>query len=133
MTKISFERDGWIEGVLDDTGEDTTFVRLRVSIGNAQVTRNYSRRGGGESTAINIPLLPLAAYVAAAWWRLLYEPLRRSDDERFQARHRLDTTMHGYVFPALAICSAGDEAILADWRLQDDEFSPIEFLTPAPN
>jgi hypothetical protein len=40
--------------------------------------------------------------------------------------------MHGYVFPALAICSAGDEAVLADWILQEDEYSPIEFRTSPP-
>jgi hypothetical protein len=70
--------------------------------------------------------------VAAGWWPLLYEPLRKFHDDQFQARHRLDTAMHGYVFPALAICSAGDDAVLVDWALQEDEYSPIEFLTSSP-
>lgn len=132
MTSVSFDRDGWLEDVLDSEGEAETFTRLRVSVGKTVLTRNYSKRGGGESAAINVPLLPLCNFIAQNWWPLLYEPIRRTDDEYFQARHRLDTPMHGYVFPAVAICSAGDEALLIDWQLKEDRFSPVDFLSSPP-
>jgi hypothetical protein len=129
---FAFERDGWIEGELDDPNEEATFTRLRIRIESTVVTRNFSKRGGGESEGINVPLVPLASYISKYWWRLLYEPLRSVGDNAFQACHRLDTPMHGYVFPALAMCSADDEAILADWTIIDNEYAPIKFLTSQP-
>jgi hypothetical protein len=132
MTRISFGRDGWLEGRLDDADEDATFTRLKITVGEAILTKAFSKRGGGESDALNLPLLPLAAFLARTWWPLLNEPLRAGEDRHFPARHRLDLPMHGYVFPALAICSAGEEAMLADWALAADEHAPIEFLTSAP-
>jgi hypothetical protein len=132
MTEFSFERDGWIDRALDDADESVTFTRLRIRVRNAIVSRNFSKRSGGESDAINVPLLPLATYIAKKWWQLLYEPLRQSANDEFQARHRLDTAMHGYVFPALALCSAGDESVLIDWISLATDYSPIEFRTSPP-
>ena len=117
---------------LHDPDETATFTRLRIVVGNAIVTRNYSRRGGGESTAVNVPLLPLAAYLARNWWSLLNEPLRRCGDEPFQARHRLDVAMHGYAFPALGIWSGGDAAVSVDWTVAEEIYSPVDFRAPAP-
>jgi hypothetical protein len=64
------------------------------------LTRAFSKHGGGETEAMNLPLLPLASYIAKTWWPLLYEPLRTHRDETFLARHRLDLPMHGYVGPS---------------------------------
>ena len=40
--------------------------------------------------------------------------------------------MHGYVFPALALCSAGDDALLVDWAQLENEYAPFKFLTSPP-
>ena len=114
MSELQFLRDGWLDGALGDADEQATFTRLKIQVGRAILTRAFSKRGGGETEAVNVPLLPLAGFLANRWWPLLYEPLRPGPSERFPARHRLDLPMHGYVFPALALCSAGDEAMLLD-------------------
>jgi hypothetical protein len=132
MTELKFFRDGWIDGSLEDAGERATFTRLKITAGNAVLTRAFSRRGGGETEALNVPILPLANYIAETWWPLLYEPPRPNIDKKFAARHRLDLPMHGYVFPALALCSAGDNALLVDWAQLDNEYAPFEFLTLSP-
>jgi hypothetical protein len=132
MTELNFIRDGWIDGSLEDAGERATFTRLKITAGDTVLTRAFSKRGGGETEALNVPILPLANYIAEKWWPLLYEPPRPHLDRNFPARHRLDLPMHGYVFPALALCSAGDDALLVDWDQLDNEYAPLEFLTFSP-
>lgn len=133
MRKLTFQQDGWLETTLDDDAERATLTRLRISLGGSVLTRTYSKRGGGESDALNVPLFPLASHMARNWWPLLCEPQRRSNDSAFLARHRLDLPMHGYLFPAIAICSAGEEALLLDWDLAEIEHSPLEFLGTPPD
>lgn len=132
MTELSFIRDGWIDGALDDADERATFTRLKIMADKTVLTRVFSKRGGGQSEALNVPLLPLANYIARGWWPLLYEPARSGQDKTFAGRHRLDLPMHGYVFPTLALCSAGDEALLFDWAVLDNEQSPLKFLSTPP-
>ena len=132
MTELCFIRDGWIDGSLEDADERASFTRLKITADKAVLTRAFSKRGGGETEALNLPLLPLASYIAKTWWPLLYEPPRQSRDEAFPARHRLDLPMHGYVFPALAVCSAGDDAVLVDWASLENEHSPLKLLTSSP-
>jgi hypothetical protein len=132
MSELQFLRDGWLEGALDDADEQATFTRLKIQVGRAVLTRAFSERGGGETEAVNVPLLPLSSFLASQWWPLLYEPLRAGPTKRFPARHRLDLPMHGYVFPAIALCSAGEEAMLVDWAPLENEHSPLKFLTSPP-
>ncbi len=131
MKALRFLRDGWVESTLEDPGEARTLVRLRITVGEASLTRNYSRRGGGSSDSINAPLFPLARALAETWWTLLYEPFRAGADAAFRARHRRAIPMHGYVFPAIALRSGGNETLLAAWAPYPDEHARIEFLTPA--
>jgi hypothetical protein len=129
---LTLRRDGWLNYLPNDDGEGSVATRLRISVGKALITRNISKRAGGESEAVNVSLLPLAEFLTKAWWPLLYEPLRPSFTRAFQVRHRLDTGMRGYSFPAIALCSGGEKSIVADWASIGNPHSPISFLTPAP-
>ena len=131
MKQLHIHRDGWLDAGLDDPDETRTFARVRVSVGDTNLTRNLSARGGGTSDAINIPLLPLAQAVARDWWPLLYEPFRSGAGEAFRARHRLDVPMHGYVFPKVALCSGGSDTLLTAWIQSPEEYARVEFLAPA--
>jgi hypothetical protein len=125
-------RDGWLNSSKDDA-EARTITRLRISVLGEQVMRNISNRGGGESEAINTSLLPLAEFISNNWWPLLYEPLRPSLDDGFRVRHRLDSGMRGYAFPPIALWSAGERAIAADWASFTNPFSTISFLSAQPD
>jgi len=126
-----FKRDGWLNSTVIDA-EERAFVRLSISIGDTQISRNVSKRGGGESGAINTSLLPLSEFLAANWWPLLYEPVRPTISDAFRARHRLDSGMRGYAFPALALWSGGESTIFADWSPFDNPYSTLSFLAPQP-
>ena len=67
MTELKFTRDGWFDGDVGDADECATFTRLKITAGNAIITRNFSKRGGGETEALNLPLFPLAGYIAKLW------------------------------------------------------------------
>lgn len=129
MSTLKFARDGWIDNDVGDADERATLTRLKITAGNAIVTRAFSKRGGGETEALNVPLFPLADFIAKQWWPLLYEPVRPRPQRAFAARHRLDLPMRGYAFPAIGLCSAGDDAVLVDWAIIDNEHSPLRFLT----
>ena len=130
-TEFAFKRDGWLDSSVDDA-EARAFARLSISIDGTQISRNVSKRGGGESSAINTSLLPLSEFLAANWWPLLYEPVRPTISDAFRARHRLDSGMRGYAFPALALWSGGESTIFADWSPFDNPFSTVSFLAPHP-
>ena len=129
MTTLKFSRDGWIDTDIGSADERETFTRLKIMAGNAIVTRAFGKRGGGETEALNVPLFPLADFIAKQWWPLLYEPVRPQPQKAFAARHRLDLPMHGYAFPAVGLCSAGDDAVIVDWMVMDNDHSPLKFLT----
>lgn len=40
--------------------------------------------------------------------------------------------MRGYSFPAIALCSGGENSVAVDWATIDNPHSTISFLTPAP-
>jgi hypothetical protein len=130
MNTLDLQYDGWAGGNLEDAAEALTLTRLKILVGDAVLTRNVSRRGGGVSEAVNVPLLPLAEAIADNWWMLLHEPFRAGAGDAFRARHRLDVPMHGFSFPAIAICSGGDDTVLAAWANRNDRHASIEFLTP---
>ncbi|WP_156427397.1 hypothetical protein [Novosphingobium sp. Fuku2-ISO-50] len=130
--EFQLTRDGWLDADAGDA-EARTVTRLRISILNNLITRNISKRGGGESEAINTSLLPLAEFLANGWWPLLYEPVRPNISDAFRVRHRLDSGMRGYAFPALALWSGGEESIVADWAVFSNPFATISFMTTRPD
>lgn len=128
---LVFHRDGWPNASSADA-ESSTVTRLRISVLGELLTRNVSKRGGGESNAINTSLLPLGEFLANNWWALLHEPLRPTVTDAFRVRHRLDSGMPGYAFPAIALWSGGEQTIMADWAPFENPFSTVSFLTSRP-
>lgn len=131
MSELAFVRDGW-PGEVEGDAEAQTLTRLRVEVRGEVLTRNVSKRGGGESEAISTSLLPLAEFVAQNWWTLLYEPVRPAISDAFRARHRLDSGMRGYAFPALALWSGGDGSVVSDWAAFSSTHTAISFLNGRP-
>ncbi len=129
-TTFEIHRDGW--HTRGDNAEALTTASVTLSVGPSVVTRNVSKRTDRRSESLVTSLLPLAQYLAQGWWALLYEPVRPLIDGHFRARHRLDSGTRGYAFPALAIWSAGDHALLADWAPLEEQFANISFVEPSP-
>ncbi len=129
---LDLHRDGWLNTSEDDD-ESRAVTRLRISVDSSLISRNISKRGGMESEAINISLLPLANFLAKSWWPLLYEPLRPSLSASFRIRHRLDSGVRGYAFPSLALWSGGDHTTVIDWASFENPYATISFVASTPD
>lgn len=106
--ELSFEA---LEGPLNDPLEQATFARLWLTVDDRILTQCTNRRSGARDY-VKLPLDRLALGLAEHWWTMLYEPWRPEEANRLRAaRHRLDAFTPGYLFPAVALWSAGDEAI----------------------
>lgn len=130
-TDLALNRDGWLNASADDA-EARTITRLRILVEDNLISRNVSKRGGGESEAINTSLFPLAEFLAKNWWPLLYEPVRPNITDAFRVRHRLDSGMRGYAFPSIALWSGGERTVVADWASFNNPFATISFLATRP-
>lgn len=124
-------RTAWLAGELDDQIETATFAAVSILIDNLPLTRVYDRRSGGQRDAVQVPIYPLAVGLAGNWWPLLYEPRKSDEDPVFDSRHRLDVHMRGFVFPPIALWSAGEEALVIETPIADSSCpSLVEFWTP---
>lgn len=119
----------WLASDLDDPCEAATFAEIALCIAGEPLARLEDPVDGSLSEGTRVPALPLALGLAQRWWRLLFEPEKRSD-RRTEAKHRLDVLTPGYVFPPLALWSGGDDAILARLMTLDPRFQRVRFTLP---
>lgn len=118
----------WLPSDLDEPGEAATFAEIIVAVDGDPVAQLENPDTGAVYEGTQIPTLPLAIGLARRWWRLLHEPEKHSD-RRVEARHRLDVLTPGYVFPPLALWSAG-EGIVARLLTPDLRFQRQRFILP---
>ena len=113
MKKLTFKAN-WLKGILDDPREAATFAALGISVDDDFLTRVYDHRSGGDRETIQVPISPLALGLVENWWALLYEARKSIPDPDFEARHRLDLYMKGYLFPPISIWSGGEESLMVE-------------------
>lgn len=119
----------WLRNDLDDPLESNSFAALKIAFGDHVITRLYDRVSGGERDTVNVPLYSLALCIADNWWTLLYEPRKsHGDPRRIESRHYLDACVRGFIFPAVSIWSAGDDAISMETPYVRDKHSSLEFF-----
>lgn len=106
---FTFEFEG-IDGLLDDPVDQASFARVWIALGERVLTRCAGRRGL-ERDYVKLPLYRLALGLAENWWALLHESWRQELSPARAAVHQLNAYTSGFVFPAVALWSAGDEAI----------------------
>lgn len=118
----------WMASDLEDPAEAATFAEVALSVEGESLAQLEDPDTGTQYAGAFLPALPLALGLAQRWWRLLYEPEKRSD-RRVEARHRLDVLCLGYVFPPLALWSGGD-VVMARLLTPDLRFQRQRFVAP---
>lgn len=72
MMRIEFE---WLDAPEEgDRLEACTMARLAWTVAGHVITRVYDRVTRSERHGIRVPLYPLAQWLVANWWSILYEP-----------------------------------------------------------
>jgi hypothetical protein len=124
----------WLRGEFDDLTEAKSFAALKIDLDGDVITRLYDRIAEGERDTLNVILYPLALAIAENWWTLLYEP-RKSDESNslIEVRHSLDSYRNGFVFPALALWSGGDDTINFEHPRIRPQHTNLEFLPATTN
>lgn len=119
--------DEWCEepGVRDPV-EARTWARLKWPVGSGSAT--HVRDAVAERDCIYVPLFPVARWIVANWWSLLYEvspsmpapslATAPPDQRPWLQRHCLRTADASLLLPNLSVFSRG-HAI--QWSLQRDE------------
>ena len=115
MTDLRFEFD-W-ESVSGSRGDElvATWARLAIRVGDETVTRVNDYRSRGLRDHVLIPLYPLAEWLAAHWWFLLYE-VQSPGREDYERRHSLRFGREGFALPDLSIEPSGAERTSLKWR-----------------
>lgn len=105
-----------------------TWARLRVLVKGEPVTRVLAEGSRTVREHVNLPLYPLAEWLATHWWALCYEwSTPGMDRPDFRSRHSLVAAREGYSLPPLNIQSQG-EVIRLDWEAERLPHHHVEFL-----
>lgn len=108
----------------------STWARLRISVGSETITRVEDRSSRSVRDGIYLPLYPLAEWLAANWWALLYEIAapRRISGNGYTHRHLLSAASEGYALPPLKIQPEGRTVNLM-WEPVDLPDCRLHFLS----
>lgn len=104
----------WNEGTLPPELASTN-NSLSIVIKGTVVSLLYKQADRSTSECIHLPLYPVAEWIVANWWRLLYECNSQRDINSFQYSHNLSYAGEGYFLPDL-LFSPELDVIRAQWR-----------------
>jgi hypothetical protein len=128
----------WIDQPLAaDPLERRTWARIALSAAGRSVTRLWDRDAQAERMSLYLPAFPLARWLVANWWTMLYEPaplgasepLPASDGDRtakhrdWLLRHCLRTAESGLLLPYACWFSDGRRVVI-DWAADDEDAYP---------
>jgi hypothetical protein len=129
MSELSFEFE-WLDPMGARGAElRATWARFAMKVGNKYPTRVLDEGARTVRDSVYVPLYPLAEWLAANWWRLLFEieSTERTGDPSYDARHNLKSARDGYSLPALSLQSAGD-LLQLHWSAETLIHHGVEFL-----
>lgn len=107
----------------------STWARLAVNVAGRYPTRMVDEGARTVRDSIYVPLYPVAEWLAANWWRMLFEmeSSERAKDPSYDSRHNLRSAREGYSLPALSFHSVGDFMQLR-WNAEVLIHHGVEFL-----
>ncbi len=85
-----------------------TWGRLEIHAGDVVLTELHDFRSESVRRGISIPLYPLAEWLAANWWFLWFEEVKRPGIPA-EERHSLGGAREGFALPALWLWPEGGE------------------------
>ena len=109
-------------------------AEVPVSVGDQLLSATFDPETGEMAAGSRLPAIVLSEGLVRYWWPLLYEPQRTPErqprrDEKFEARHRLDSFTPGYVFPSIGVWSGGETIVIGLFR-PDMRFQKQRFVLP---
>ena len=110
-----------------------TMANFRLSVADRVLTANRSISADAEleepRDSVQVSLFPLAEFIAANWWALLYEPQKTPTDvQAYSGRHQIVRHRDGFAYPDVAFYGA-DSRVLVMASASRIVSAGIEFFT----
>lgn len=126
MNSFELKTQDWFEGSAPpELAVTNSFLSVVVNDEIVSHLSNQSIRS--TSSGVYLPLYPVAEWIAANWWRLLYECNSQRDAENFQACHNLSYAGEGYFLPDL-LFSPEMDVIRLQWNTRSINQGQLSFL-----
>ncbi len=136
----------WL-GVPDsgDPLESRTWARLAWHVAGITLTRVYDRKARGVRENIYVPLYPLASWIVANWWALLFEPWPfdgpipapeadvSAEVQAWLQRHCIRVSNPGFASPFACIFNQGSDVAVVSRADPRGRYSglPVDFTEDA--
>jgi hypothetical protein len=131
MPRLEFRLE-WLEAERVKSPElAATWAYLSVRLQDAVLSRVLDHRARTVRDGVFVPLYPLAEWLAANWWALLYEfptPEKQGDPD-FVWRHSTACAREGYAYPPIEFVSSESRTHVR-WERDELAWSKIEFIGP---
>jgi len=126
---LEFRPTRWVVAdAADDLERDTT-AYLRIAADGRTATRVSDEFSASLADDVLVALYPLATWLAASWWRLLWEPgPRATPPTAWRLNHELRSAGAGYLWPILRIEPEDDDILLTVSPSAADSREPVRFL-----
>jgi hypothetical protein len=130
------EIHNWLVSAFGTPEVRETFAELSITVGSWCATEVDDRRARSVRKTIRVSAYVLASWLVANWWRLRWEPDRRSLLEQaalldYSMTHHLEASGGGYLWPPLTFTSDGASIHIqcdVSGRGARDHQQPIRFL-----
>jgi hypothetical protein len=129
MTDLTFDFE-WADP-LGARGPElrATWARLAIRVNGRHPSRVFDHEVRTVRDSVYVPLYPLAEWIVANWWRLLFEiqSPERVKDPLYDRRHNVRWAREGYPLPSISFNAAG-ELLQLHWESEVLLHHRIEFL-----
>lgn len=130
MTQLSLEMLAWIHAQYGLEEERLTSGSLRISIGQKSATLVLDESSKSVRDHIYVSAYPVANWIAASWWRLLFESAPNSTPSTdWRMSHELAAAGEGFLWPTVRIVSDGEWADVSSHAAPAESRYPIRYLT----
>ncbi len=129
MNQIKFQYH-WHDGEgIEGPEFQTTYAALCIEFDDQVLTETKNIKTKTTSEWINIPLYPLAEWVALNWWFLKGEVfnLKKASFNNYNERHNIFFAQEGYALPSLTMRPSGNSVELI-WERYSPAYNNLEFI-----
>ncbi len=128
---IRFLVDAWEDAEHDWPEICKTTGPLRILIGQRSLTRNEDGWSQSVKQTTRVSAYPLAQWFAAAWWRLMYEPLPPigiKPSTSWRMAHEMTAAGFGFLWPRIVLAPDGENLQIWSVPTRDDSEQPVRYL-----
>ena len=116
----------WLTNDYGDAAERSTLAELAINFDDLCATKVEDVLAKSVRSTARLSALHLAEWLAANWWRLLWEP--RADTYSWKASHKVGNAGRGYVWPDLSFSSDWQSVLVSARPTSRWDAEPIRYL-----